>query len=64
MAGSASIIARAKQVAAVVDSQKWLQTSFAEILPFAQVQTWVSDQQLPSAARHAAERGGLRLLLG
>ena len=59
-----AIVARAKQVAAVVDSQKWLQTSFAEILPFARVQTWVSDQQLPPAARHAAEQGGLRLLLG
>ena len=59
-----AIAARAKQVVALVDSQKWMQTSFAEIMPFDQVHTWVSDGELPPEARRTAERQNIKLLLG
>jgi DeoR family transcriptional regulator of aga operon len=52
-------IAQSRQVCAIVDSAKWGHRGFSVIVPFARVPVWVTDTDLPDAARAAARAAGV-----
>jgi DeoR family transcriptional regulator of aga operon len=56
-------IASSRQVCAIADSTKWGERGFVSILPFDGVAMWVCDDELPDAAREAANRAGVELLI-
>jgi len=56
-------IERSRDVCAIADSTKWGQRGFVSIVPFERVSIWVCDNELPQAARQAADKAGIELLI-
>lgn len=58
-----AVIARSRQVCAVVDSHKWGRRALVSVAPLGAVTHWVCDAGLPQQARAAAAGQGVSLLI-
>lgn len=56
-------IAQSRQVCAIADSTKWGHRGFSAIVAFDQVPVWVTDADLPDAARKAAQAAAIEVLI-